>query len=401
MGLEAYASDLNPVAVLINKAMIEIPPKFAGRKPVGPIPKGEKQKSMSQDWPRATGLAEDVRRYGHWMREEAFKRIGHLYPPVEVTAEVTKDRPDLRPYVGKTLTVITWIWARTVKSPNPAYSHVDVPLASTFMLSTKKGKEAYVEPVIEGDSYRFVARVGMPRDAEVGKRGTKLGRGANFKCLLSGTPITGAYIKAEGQAGRLGASLIAIVAKGTRERLYLAPSTLQETAAREATPEWKPDVEFFQKALGFRVGNYGMTKWSDLFTNRQLVALTTFSDLVGEIQDRIRNDAYAAGFAVDPLPMRDGGTGAKAYAEAIGTMLALTSSKAARFSTTLATWRTDETKLSRAFTRNDVPITWDFAETNPFSGTGGDLQGLAEGTSQVIIGTPSEPQGSCSSDSRA
>jgi putative DNA methylase len=137
LGLEAHASDLNPVAVLINKAMIEIPPKFAGRKPVGPIPKGEKQPRLDQDWPGATGLAEDVRRYGHWMREEAFKRIGHLYPPVEVTAEMAEDRPDLKPYVGKKLTVIAWIWARTVKSPNPAYSYVDVPLVSSFLYSVR------------------------------------------------------------------------------------------------------------------------------------------------------------------------------------------------------------------------------------------------------------------------
>ena len=149
LGLEAHASDLNPVAVLINKAMIEIPPKFAGRPPVNP----EAQATsglMSREWQGAQGLAEDVRYYGRWMRDEAEKRIGHLYPEIEITAKMVRERSDLQPYEGRKLTVIAWLWARTVKSPNPAFADVDVPLASTFVLSTKKGKEAYVEPVVEG-----------------------------------------------------------------------------------------------------------------------------------------------------------------------------------------------------------------------------------------------------------
>ena len=171
------------------------------------------------------GPAEDVRYYGQWMRDEAEKRIGHLYPKVEVTAEMAKERPDLKPYVGQKLTVIAWLWARTVKSPNPAFADVDVPLASTFMLSTKAGKEAYVEPVIENGGYRFTVKVGKPKDAEAAKNGTKLARGANFRCLMSGTPIAGDYIKAEGKAGRMGARLMAIVAEGERGRMYLCTNT--------------------------------------------------------------------------------------------------------------------------------------------------------------------------------
>ncbi|MCB5288085.1 MAG: DUF1156 domain-containing protein, partial [Candidatus Cloacimonetes bacterium] len=167
LGLEAWASDLNPVAVLINKAMIEIPPKFVGRRPIGPIPAHEKQIDTGQyTWPGVTGLAEDVRRYGHWVREEAFKRIGHLYPPIEVTAEMVSERPDLKQYQGAKLTVIAYIWARTVKSSNPLYSHVDVPLASTFLLSNKKGKEAWIEPVISDDQYEFKVRYGLPDDLD-------------------------------------------------------------------------------------------------------------------------------------------------------------------------------------------------------------------------------------------
>ncbi|WP_328984638.1 DUF1156 domain-containing protein [Thiorhodovibrio winogradskyi] len=284
--LEAYASDLNPVAVLINKAMIEIPPKFAGRAPVNPEARA-KRDLLAQDWRGARGLAEDVRYYGQWMRDEAQKRIGHLYPPVEITAEMAAERPDLAPYVGQKLTVIAWLWARTVKSPNPAFRRVEVPLASTFMLSSKAGKEVYVEPVIEGDSYRFTVKVGKP-PAEA-KAGTKLNQ-ANFKCLMSETPIDAKYIRAESKAGRISARLMAIVAEGQHSRVYVAAESSHEVVSKEASPAWKPDVEFFQKALGFRIGNYGMNKWSDLFTSRQLVALNLFSDLVSDAREKILQD---------------------------------------------------------------------------------------------------------------
>ncbi|MCP5239102.1 MAG: DUF1156 domain-containing protein [Zoogloeaceae bacterium] len=290
LGLESYASDLNPVAVMINKAMIEIPPRFAGRAPVGPIPIEEKQQKLSEDWSGAKGLAEDVRRYGLWMREEAEKRIGHLYPKVHVSEDMIVERPELKPFFGRDFTVIAWIWARTVKSPNPAFSHVDVPLASSFVLSTKKGKEAWVEPIIEGDQYRFDIRIGIPPDKA--KLGTKAGgRGANFKCLLSDTPISSTYIRSQGQSGKIGARLMAIVAEGDRGRLYFSPKESDELIAFEEQPPWKPEVEFFAQALGFRVGNYGFHRWSDLFTDRQLVALTTFSELISEVREKAIADA--------------------------------------------------------------------------------------------------------------
>jgi putative DNA methylase len=251
LGLEAYASDLNPVAVLINKAMIEIPPKFAGKPPVNP--EARKEKSLiAREWRGVQGLAEDVRYYGQWMRDEAEQRIGHLYPKVEITAEMVKVRPDLKQYAGQKLTVIAWLWARTVKSPNPAFAQVDVPLASTFMLSTKAGKEAYVEPVIENGGYRFTVKVGKPKDAEGAKNGTKLSRGANFQCLMSGTPVAPQYIKDEGKARRMGARLMAIVADGERGRVYLAPTPEHEAAALEAKPEWKPEGAFVEDARAAR-----------------------------------------------------------------------------------------------------------------------------------------------------
>ena len=216
LGLEAHASDLNPVAVLINKAMIEIPPKFAGWAPVNPEWRSKsKEEQTLATWRGVQGLAEDVRDYGQWMRDEAEKRIGHLYRKIEITTDMAKERPDLERYKGRKLTVIAWLWARTVKSPNPAFADVDVPLASTFMLSTKKDKEAYVKPVIEGRGYRFTVKVGKPKDTEAAKRGTKAGgSGSIFVCLMSGTPMPFEYLRPEAKAGRMGARLMAIVAEG-------------------------------------------------------------------------------------------------------------------------------------------------------------------------------------------
>src|SRR5690606_10749916 len=235
----------NPVAVTINKAMIEIPPRFAGQKPVGPEPaagtgsRKKVTKDAFEDWSGARGLAEDVRRYGAWMREQAQQRIGHLYPQIEVTAEMVAERPDLKPYQGQKLTVIAWLWARTVKSPNPAWRHAEVPLASTFILSSKKGKEAYVQPVIEGDRYRFTVEVGTPPASA--KQGTTAGKRAAFICMLSDSPIDYNYIRAEGQAGRMGQRLMAIVAEGARGRVYLSPTEEHIAIAESAKPQWSPE----------------------------------------------------------------------------------------------------------------------------------------------------------------
>jgi putative DNA methylase len=276
LGLESYASDLNPVAVLINKAMIEIPPKFAGCPPVNPATRKDKG-LIERKWCGAQGLAEDVRYYGQWMRDEAEKRIGDLYPKIEVTADMAKERSDLKPYIGEKLTVIAWLWARTVKSSNPAFAHVDVPLASTFMLSTKTGKEAYVEPVIEGGSYRFTVKVGKPKNGDAAEKGTKLSRGS-FRCLFSGVPIPYEYIDDEANAGRMGVRLMAIVAEGDRRRVYLPPTETMEAVARDAKPTWKPDAPsrgtWASNAQGRR---YGFQTFGDYFTPRELVALCSSS----------------------------------------------------------------------------------------------------------------------------
>lgn len=391
LGLESYASDLNPVAVMINKAMIEIPPRFSGQKPIGPLPEGEKYtNSYADDWSGAKGLAEDVRRYGHWMREEAFRRIGHLYPKVKITPEMVAERPDLKAHEGEELTVIAWIWARTVKSPNPAFNHVDVPLASSFVLSSKKGKEAYVEPVVEGDQYGFSVQLGEhPADA---KNGTKSGgRGADFNCLVSGSPISGKYIKQEAQNGRMGQKLMAIVAEGHKGRVYLSPQTHQSEVAN-VEPTWKPDVEFFEKALGFRVGNYGMKKWSDLFTPRQLTALTTFSELVGEVRSKAIQDAIKSGMDENCLGIDQNGSGATAYGEAVSVYLAFLMEQVANHGATICGWNSANTQMRSVFSRQAISMTWDFAESNIFCQSSGSFHNLFErmvkGFEALGSGTP-------------
>ena len=386
LGLEAYASDLNPVAVLINKAMIEIPPKFAGKPPVNPEARKE-GRLFTQTWRGTQGLAEDVRYYGQWMRDEAEKRIGHLYPKIEITTQMAEERPDLKPLVGQRLTVIAWLWARTVKSPNPAFAQVEVPLASTFMLATKEGSEAYVEPVIEGHSYHFTVRVGRPKNVEAAKKGTKLTR-ANFVCLMSGAPISGDYIKAEAKAGRMGARMMAIVAEGIRGRIYLPPTEEMEAIALQARPEWKPDVEFFQQALGFRVGNYGMTKWSDLFTPRQLVALTTLSDLVQEARQRVLRDTLAVGMVDDGKLLNDGGTGVAAYADAVGMYLAFAIDRCADFSNTCTRWVPGNQKVMNLFGKQAIAMTWDFPEAAILHNTVGGYAPAAEFIADCIQTLP-------------
>jgi len=392
LGLEAYASDLNPVAVLICKAMIEIPPKFAGKPPVNP--EARKEKSLiAREWRGAQGLAEDVRYYGQWMRDEAEKRIGHLCPQIEVTAEMAKARPDLKPLVGRKLTVIAWLWARTVKSPNPAFAQVDVPLASTFMLSTKPDKEAYVEPAIEGGNYRFTVKVGKPKDVEAVKNGTKLSRGANFRCLMSGSPIEGDHIKTEGRAGRMGARMMAIVAEGERRRVYLSPTSEHEAIAQEISLSWKPGGSIVEDARAFTPFLYGLTEWGDLFTSRQLAVVTTFSDLVQEVHARVKRDALVSGLDDAGGPLHLGGAGATAYADAVSVYTAFAVDKLTARSTTICAWEAVYQKIQHTFGRQAIPMIWDYAEGNPFSDSTGNFIALLEGVAECLAETPAGQRG--------
>jgi putative DNA methylase len=370
LGLESYASDLNPVAVMINKAMIEIPPKFADQAPIGPISVAKKQQNLIADWHGAKGLAEDVRRYGQWIREEAYKRIGHLYPKVKITEEIVTERPDLKFYINEELTVIAWLWARTVKSPNPVFSHVDVPLASSFVLSNKKGKETYVHPVVDGDTYRFQVKVGeIPDEA---KKGTKAARGPNFRCIISGVPLNGTHIKGEGIAKRMGSKLMAIVVEGKGGRIFLSPTQAVENMANSASSTWTPDTDIPHDKRSMFTPLYGLTKFSNLFTSRQLVALTTFSDLVQEARNKAIFDAKSAGLKDDGLGLDLGGTGATAYGEALAVYLGFAVSKLSDSCNTIVTWKPSMNQAIHMFTRQAIPMTWDYVEPNVFAGSMGD-----------------------------
>ena len=364
LGLDAYASDLNPVAVLINKALIEIPPKFAGR----PSVKSSSQNKIVTElkaFHGAQGLAADVRNYGQWMWDEAFKRIGHLYPATEITQEMASVRTDLQAYLGCKLSTIACLWVRTVKSPNPAFSNVDVPLATTFVLSSKPGKESYVQPIIDGGNYRFTVKVGKPPiEAKIG---TSAGKRQAFRCLMSDAAIDYKYIREEGKSGRIGQKLLAIVVEGTRGRIYLSPTTEMESVAASAAPTWKPDCEMPKKHRNFQAPVYGMNNFGDIFTRRQLVALTTFSDLISEVREIIHGDALRAGFVDDGLGLESEGTGAKAYADSVCLFLAFGISRLADYGCTIATWRTKDNAMRSMFSKQAVPMTWDFAEGSPFA----------------------------------
>lgn len=360
LGLDSFASDLNPVPILLNKAMIDIPPRFSGRSPVGPVRPGDKQMPLASDWSRARGLGEDVRRYGQWMRNEAFKRIGHLYPKAKLPSELG----------GGEANVIAWLWARTVQSPNPAFSHVHVPLAASFVLSSKPGAEAYIDPIIDGDKYSFVTKMGKP--PESAKNGTKLARGANFKCLISNTPINPEYIKAEGVAGRIGQRLMAVVVDSKKGRIFLSPSPEMENIAFSAKAEWRPETDLPNDPRNFWTLNYGLTKFSHLFTERQLVAINTYCDLVQEARAKVKCDAVASGMSDDGKGLEENGRGATAYADAVAVYLGMAVSRLTDICNSLCRWENTKTQVRNLFGRQSIPMMWDFAENNVFGEAAGD-----------------------------
>lgn len=380
LGLRVYASDLNPVAVLITKALIEFPPNFAGRPPVNPAwhATSDSEKRLRQ-WRGAQGLAEDVRYYGKWMRDEAEKRIGHLYPKVKVTKEMAKDRPDLQPYVGQELTVIAWLWARTVVSPNPAMNGAEVPLVRTFWLSTKKGKAVWAEPVVSasGRSYTLALRLGEPSGAFNPRSGTVTRSGA--KCLLSGQPIPFDYIRSEAKEGRMGTRLLATVVMAGGSRLYLPPTEDQARMATMDLPPSFPDTPIPELALGFRVQLYGMDRHWKLFTTRQLTALATFSELVRLAVERVTTDATKNELAKSE------------YAAVVATYLACALDKTAEYLCTIVPWFTKEDRPKGLFARQAIPMLWDFAELNPLGEIGGTLSRsveiVADAVEPLALGT--------------
>lgn len=378
LGLKSYASDLNPVAVMINKAMIEIPPKFSGYEPIGPIPESDKldnkksTKDALEDWSGTRGLAEDVRRYGHWMREEAFNRVGRLYPTIEVTSEMVADRPDLKSYEGQNLTIIAWLWTRTVKSPNPAFSHVDVPLVSTFTLSKKPTNRYYINPVIDGDQYKFKICTGETPEAL--KKGTKSSR-ANFHCILSGAPIDPKYIKQQGKEDRIGVRLLAIVAEGNRGRVYLEPTEEHQQLALDIDESWSPTAPIVGSTQYQGVLSYGLDNYSKLFTKRQKYTINVLCDLVSEAGENARKAFLERTQHDDNASLTQGGKGATAYGESIALFLTFFLSRLINLNNALCQWRNDPAKehVGHLFTRQAIPMVWDFAEANIFGNSAGSF----------------------------
>jgi len=323
------------------------------------------------------------------MREEAFKRIGHLYPKVEITEEMAKERPDLKGLVGEQLTVIAWLWARTVKSPNPAFSHVEVPLVRSFVLSIKKGKEAWVEPVIEGDSYRFEVRKGKMPEGAIEDTVKRTGA----TCIMSGTAMPFKYVREEGKAGRMGQRLMAIVAEGKNGRIYLSPTQEMIDIAKKAIPSWKPEHPLPVNPRDFKTPNYGMHSFADLFTPRQLLALTTFSDLVQEAREKVIEDARAAGMSDDGRGLDQGGAGATAYGDAVAVYLAFAVDRLAMSGNSLVRWNGVGEKAQHCFGRQALPMLWDYAEPNFMASATGSVSAAIKMAENPIPWLPTDISG--------
>lgn len=382
LGLPAYGSDLNPVAVMIGKAMIEIPPKFKNKEPIHPGVKGR------QFYRNAEGLAEDVKYYGEWMRERAWERIGHLYPQVDLPKE----------YGSGKGTAIAWIWARTVPSPDPAYADVHVPITTSFMLSSKPGKEAWIEPIVDraNKNIKFLAHnSGTKSEIAKAKEGTKAGRGANFRCLLSDSAITSEYVKTIAQAGGMGQMLIAIATEGKNGRVFVSPTATQESVAVDVERQRAPGIALPNHSQYVGVLGYGFETFGDLFTSRQLIALNAFSDLIVEVRAQILTDAVAAGLPVHAESLRLGGLGAQAYADAVSVYLGFCVSKSADYWSNLCTWRSDPKNLGvgHVFARQAIPMVWDFAEANPFSKSSGNFLTSLDWIVRVVRDLPGTTSG--------
>lgn len=369
LGLEAHAHDLNPVAVMINKAMIELPPRFAGQAPVNPD--SRTRLDGATGWQGAQGLAADVQYYGEWMKREAFRRIGHLYPKVKVPHELG----------GGEATVIAWIWARTVKCPNPACG-CEMPLVKSFELSKKKGNPAWVKPIYDETGLKFeVHRDGKPSiDGTVSRKG--------IVCAHCGAPVDFAFLRNESKSGRMFAKLMAVVGEGKKGRIYITPDEEQRLAAQVCKPDDYPTGTLSSHFTGGSCVPYGLDEFHKLFTNRQLTALTTFSSLVAEAQAKAEADAVAAGVVNDHISLSADGSGARAYGEAVGVYLAFALDKGANLWSSICGWMNDRGAFRETFARQAIPMTWDFAEANPFSNSGGNFLMFVERSTDVLLYLP-------------
>ena len=360
LGMKAVGSDLNPVAVLITKALIEIPPKFANKPPVNPdadpmgMTVGKGRKAQKLQWRGAAGLADDIRYYGKWMREEAFKRIGHLYPTI-------KDEN------GIERTVIAWLWTRTIPCANPACG-INIPLKTTFQISKKANNRHWTKPIIDRENNTISFQVqnhptDVPTEAMVNKYGAT--------CIACKSTVKLDYVRQQTREGKMGDQMTAVAAEGDRKRLFISPTDEHMQTALSAEPKWRTTATLPEKALGFRVQNYGFTQWHQLFSERQLLTLTTFSDLVSEARSQI---------------IQDGAD--KEYADAVCTYLAFVVGKVADGNCKFSTWQNSDQKVAHVFSRHAIPMIWDYAEPNPFSKSTQNWAGQIEWIAKALVLLP-------------
>ena len=359
LGLRAIGSDLNPVAVLLNKAQIEIPSNFRNQPPVNPaadpmgmlVGKGKRKESIP--WRGTAGLADDIRYYGRWMREQAYKRIGHLYPKARLSD-------------GTEATVIAWLWTRTVPCPNPACA-VPMPLMKTFQLSKKN--QYWVKPVVERGaqvSIEFVVQnhsEGVPQSGIVSHN--------RAICIACGTAMKLDYVREQARAGNMGERMTAIVALGDRRRLFLSPTQEHINVALSAEPNWRPMQRMPTTAYLVRGCGYGIQYWHELFTERQLVALTTFSDIFTELNSMLTQQGAD-----------------EDYANAVCTYLTFAIGRLADSGCRSATWQSVGDFVAHALARQALPMIWDFAEANPFSTSTQNWTAQVEWVAKVVARLP-------------
>jgi putative DNA methylase len=368
LGLESHASDLNPISVIINKSMIEIPPKVANHFPVGPLSGTNDVSLLSDNFTNLEGLSEDIIRYGKWMKDEAFKRVGHLYPQIEITEELAEGRRDLKTFIGKKLKVITWIWVRTIKSSNPAFSKIEVPLTGSFSLCKKKNKEVWIEPVISSDkkTYNFVVRMGgKPKiNGTVNRNGGT--------CLFSGAAIPFEYIRNEASNGRMGTKLMAIVAEHQNNKIYINPTKVHENIIADIKDITSPEGGIPKQALGIRVQLYGINKYSDLFNPRQKETLQVLTQLINEI---------------DQVPCSKENL-SKDYISAIKTYLSFAIGRYSDYGSTMTYWDDRGPSIQKTFGLPTLQMRWSYPETNPFEDFSGNFYGMVEGVARALESLP-------------
>ena len=372
LGMKAHAHDLNPVAVLINKAMIEIPPRFANYSAVNP---SAVNNLFEKNWYGTAGLVEDIQYYGQKLKEQTFQKIGYLYP--EVTLPKSNG--------GKKAKAIAWIWARTIKCPNPA-CRCEMPLIRSFDLSKKKGNQFHISYQIDGTNITYSINSGLsPVEGTIGKTGAK--------CPCCGNGVSFEHIREESKQGKIESKMVAVVAEGHHGRAYLSPDEEQILASHCDVPDDPIEGALPQKALGFRVQSYGINEWKQLFTNRQQLMLTSFCDQLSEIQKEVYRDAVLCGLRDDHIFLENGGCGATAYSQAVSTYLAFSINKMTNYHCNLSSWHSTGEKMQCLFARQAIPMTWDYAEGNPFSSSSGCYDNMLEWVTKVVRDLPAASEG--------